>query len=579
MVGSDLERTPREHLRERPTGAPWSGTSAVRPRLVRCTKRGPWAAPGVAKGRGRVRATRSRDGTSRPGEPAGILPPCPTSDRDERSHAQHEPQPLTVAVVGATGVVGRTMIQVLNEREFPSGSCVCSPPGGRPGGPCRSTGRTHRDRRGHRRSVRWRRHRPVLAPAATSRVSSRPLRPPRGATVIDNSSRVADGPDGPARRLPGEPGRPGGPPGHHRQPELLDDAARAGPDGPARRGRPRAGRRRHVPGRLRHRRPRRSRELEGQIRAHVAGEPKDAPSTRTRSPSTRCPQIDVFLPNGYTKEEWKVVTREPQDPAPAGSARSRARPSACRCSSAHSEAVHVETREPITPDRARELFAAVPGVVVQDDPATLDLPARDRGRRVATRSSWAASARTRRSTDGRGLAFWVVSGQPAQGRGHERRRDRRGPRRAGLGPGRRGPRRAPYRAGAATRRRPGVTDAERRAALEAIAAEVRACTRCRLPRDAHEGRPGRGRPRHRGRVRRRGPGLQRGPRRAGRSSAGPAASWSSCSARIGWRREDVFITNVVKCRPPDNRDPSPTRSPRARRTCGASSRSSIRRSS
>src|SRR4029453_13052536 len=28
-------------------------------------------------------------------------------------------QPLTVAVVGATGVVGRTMIQILNEREFP----------------------------------------------------------------------------------------------------------------------------------------------------------------------------------------------------------------------------------------------------------------------------------------------------------------------------------------------------------------------------------------------------------------------------------------------------------------------------
>ncbi|MEO8462919.1 MAG: uracil-DNA glycosylase, partial [Chloroflexota bacterium] len=26
---------------------------------------------------------------------------------------------------------------------------------------------------------------------------------------------------------------------------------------------------------------------------------------------------------------------------------------------------------------------------------------------------------------------------------------------------------------------------------------------------------------------------------------------------VGWRREDVFITNVVKCRPPDNRDPEP----------------------
>jgi len=28
-------------------------------------------------------------------------------------------------------------------------------------------------------------------------------------------------------------------------------------------------------------------------------------------------------------------------------------------------------------------------------------------------------------------------------------------------------------------------------------------------------------------------------------------------ASIGWQRGDVFITNVVKCRPPDNRDPEP----------------------
>ena len=28
-------------------------------------------------------------------------------------------------------------------------------------------------------------------------------------------------------------------------------------------------------------------------------------------------------------------------------------------------------------------------------------------------------------------------------------------------------------------------------------------------------------------------------------------------ASLGWRRDDVFITNVVKCRPPENRDPEP----------------------
>ena len=34
----------------------------------------------------------------------------------------------------------------------------------------------------------------------------------------------------------------------------------------------------------------------------------------------------------------------------------------------HSEAVNVQTREPLTPERARELLAAAPGVVVADDP-------------------------------------------------------------------------------------------------------------------------------------------------------------------------------------------------------------------
>ena len=37
----------------------------------------------------------------------------------------------------------------------------------------------------------------------------------------------------------------------------------------------------------------------------------------------------------------------------------------------------------------------------------------------------------------------------------------------------------------------------------------------------------------------------------------PAALLVRLLGAIGWRREDVFITNVVKCRPPDNRDPQP----------------------
>jgi len=45
----------------------------------------------------------------------------------------------------------------------------------------------------------------------------------------------------------------------------------------------------------------------------------------------------------------------------------------------------------------------------------------------------------------------------------------------------------------------------------------------------------------------------------GRPFVGPAGKLlEEALAQIGWRREDVYITNVVKCRPPDNRDPLPS---------------------
>jgi uracil-DNA glycosylase family 4 len=101
-----------------------------------------------------------------------------------------------------------------------------------------------------------------------------------------------------------------------------------------------------------------------------------------------------------------------------------------------------------------------------------------------------------------------------------------------------------------------VTDAERRAALEAIAAEVRDCTRCRL----HVGRtravPGEGNPSTEVVFVGEGPGFNED--RQGRPFVGRAGDLLvKLLGSIGWRREDVFITNIVKCRPPDNRDPEP----------------------
>jgi DNA polymerase len=101
-----------------------------------------------------------------------------------------------------------------------------------------------------------------------------------------------------------------------------------------------------------------------------------------------------------------------------------------------------------------------------------------------------------------------------------------------------------------------VTEAERRAALEQIASEVRVCTRCRLHAGRTRAVPGEGNPDTEVILVGEGPGFNED--REGRPFVGRAgALLVKLLAAIGWRREDVFITNVVKCRPPDNRDPQP----------------------
>jgi uracil-DNA glycosylase family 4 len=101
-----------------------------------------------------------------------------------------------------------------------------------------------------------------------------------------------------------------------------------------------------------------------------------------------------------------------------------------------------------------------------------------------------------------------------------------------------------------------VTRDERRAALDEIANEVRGCTACRL----HEGRtravPGEGDSDTEVVFVGEGPGFNED--REGRPFVGRAGGLLvRLLGAIGWQRDDVFITNVVKCRPPDNRDPEP----------------------
>jgi DNA polymerase len=101
-----------------------------------------------------------------------------------------------------------------------------------------------------------------------------------------------------------------------------------------------------------------------------------------------------------------------------------------------------------------------------------------------------------------------------------------------------------------------VTDAERRTALEEIAAEVRVCTKCRLHQTRTKAVPGEGDPETEVVFVGEGPGENED--RQGRPFIGRSGELlTELIGSIGWRRDEVFITNVVKCRPPGNRDPQP----------------------
>ncbi len=317
----------------------------------------------------------------------------------------HSPRSLTVAVVGATGVVGRTMAQVLLERDFPLGEIrllasarsagTTVPFGGRQVEVVEATPEAFE---GVDIAL-------FSAGAGTSRELA-PQAAARGCTVIDNSSAWRMEPGIPLVVSQVNPGDLEAHEGIIANPNCstmqlvpplmaLRDAvglervvvdtyqAVSGTGGKA------------------------IAELETQIRAHVAGLPKEARVYPHPIAFNALPEIDVFLENGYTKEEWKVVI-ESRKILHLPDLRVSCTAVRIPVFMGHSEAVHVETRERITPQQARLLFAGVPGVEVRDDPAAHVYP-------LATEAAgsdgiYVGRVRTDPSIpDGRGLAFWVVS--------------------------------------------------------------------------------------------------------------------------------------------------------------------------
>ncbi len=124
------------------------------------------------------------------------------------------------------------------------------------------------------------------------------------------------------------------------------------------------------------------------------------------------PQIDVFMDNGFTKEEMKMVweTRKILEDDSIG-----VNPTCVRIPVfyGHSEAVHIETAEKLTADQARELLRNAPGVVLDDDPANKGYP---------TPVTHAAAqdpvfvGRIREDlSHPRGLNFWIVADNVRKG--------------------------------------------------------------------------------------------------------------------------------------------------------------------
>lgn len=123
------------------------------------------------------------------------------------------------------------------------------------------------------------------------------------------------------------------------------------------------------------------------------------------------PHVDVFEADGYTREEDKMLheTRRllglPELPVEA----TCVRVPVDRC---HSEAVTVELERSLTPDEARALFAAAPGLIVQDDPAAQLYP---QPRPMAGRDEVAVGRIRRSRVFERGLSFWICGDQLLKG--------------------------------------------------------------------------------------------------------------------------------------------------------------------
>ena len=146
-------------------------------------------------------------------------------------------------------------------------------------------------------------------------------------------------------------------------------------------------------------------ELWQQTKAKYVPGTEVAPKKFTKEIAFNCiPHIDVFMEDGYTKEEWKMMaeTKKIMDPRIKLTATCVRVPVFV----GHSEAVNLELENPLTPEEAREILRNAPGIAVVDkrEPGGYATPVE-----CAGEFDTYVSRIREDSTVENGLAMWIVS--------------------------------------------------------------------------------------------------------------------------------------------------------------------------
>ncbi|MBX9738772.1 MAG: aspartate-semialdehyde dehydrogenase [Beijerinckiaceae bacterium] len=145
-------------------------------------------------------------------------------------------------------------------------------------------------------------------------------------------------------------------------------------------------------------------ELFAQTRAVFVSDSVEGKKFPKRIAFNLIPQIDVFMEDGFTKEEWKMMveTKKILDPKIRLTATCVRVPVFI----SHSESVNVEFEKPVTADEAREILREAPGVLVIDkhEPGGYITPHEAAGEDATYISRIREDA-----TVENGLAFWCVS--------------------------------------------------------------------------------------------------------------------------------------------------------------------------